>query len=431
MSFSSDRMPSRYLVAVVDGGGNVPPELHIVRRLVERGHHVVVLAEDSIAQEVAATGATMQRWEKAPNRPNRRPEHDVARDWECPYPWQIADRMLSTLMIGPAPRYADEVMAAIETTRPHLVICSMFCVGAMVAAEAARRPFDVPMANVYPLPAEGMPPFGVGLAPGTGVVGRARDRLINAVSERLWDKGLPALNTLRAHYGLPSLSRFLDQARRARRHLLMTSPAFDFPGTLPANVRYVGPVLDDPVWADAAEWSPPAGSGPLVLVALSSTFQDQRGCLQRVVDALSTLPVRGLVTTGPAIDPASLTSAPNVSIVERAPHRRVLEHAALLVTHGGHGTAMKGLAAGVPLLVLPHGRDQGDTAIRVTSRGAGLALKNTASSNTIAGAMKRILGDEAYRTSARAIGDAIRRDAQSDVLIRELEQIGTPEPATA
>lgn len=36
-------MSHRYLVALVDGGGNIPPELHRVRRLVERGHGVTLL----------------------------------------------------------------------------------------------------------------------------------------------------------------------------------------------------------------------------------------------------------------------------------------------------------------------------------------------------------------------------------------------------
>ena len=70
----------------------------------------------------------------------------------------------------------------------------------------------------------------------------------------------------------------------ARRVLVLTSADFDFPAELPANVRYVGAVLDDPTWA-TTPWTPPPGDDPLVLVALSSTFQDQGDCLQRIVDA--------------------------------------------------------------------------------------------------------------------------------------------------
>ena len=50
-------MPRTYLFALTDGGGTVPPEVGAARRLVERGHRARVLAEDSMAPEVRATGA--------------------------------------------------------------------------------------------------------------------------------------------------------------------------------------------------------------------------------------------------------------------------------------------------------------------------------------------------------------------------------------
>jgi MGT family glycosyltransferase len=414
----------RYLFAIVDGGGNVPPELSAARRLVDRGHLVTVLAEDSVAGEVQATGATLRRWVHAPNRPDRRPEHDPARDWECRYPWQLIERLTTTLLVGPAPGYADDVRDAIVDTRPQLVICSMFCLGGMVAAEAAGLPFDVQLPNVYPLPAKGLPPFGIGLQAARGAIGRLRDRALNAFVERLWDrKGLVGLNAVRQLHGVTPLPHFLDQLRHARRQLVLTSAAFDFAGVLPAGARYVGPVLDDPVWTAETPWTPPAGSDPLVLVAMSSTFQDQIDCLQRVVDALAILPVRGLVTTGPAIAASALRPRANVTIVPSAPHRQVLQHAALVVTHGGHGTVMKALAADVPMVLLPHGRDQADTAVRVTSRGAGITLKRTVTPGVIADAVRQVLWNGSYRTAAQQLGDAIRRDANADALIRELEDM--------
>jgi MGT family glycosyltransferase len=414
----------RYLFALVDGGGNVPPELSAVRRLVERGHMVTVIAEDSVAREVRATGARLRPWVQAPNRPDRRPVNDVARDWECRYPWQLIERLVATLFVGPAPAYAHDVREAIADTRPQLVICSMFCLGGMVAAEAAGLPFDVQLPNIYPLPAKGLPPFGVGLHPARGAVGRLRDRVLNAVIERLWDtKGLAGLNALRVRHALTPLAHFLDQARRARRQLVLTSAEFDFAAVLPPSVRYVGPVLDDPIWATNMPWAPPAGSDPLILVAMSSTFQDQIDCLQRVVDALSTLPVRGLVTTGPAIDALTLRPRPNVTVVPGAPHRHVLQHAALVVTHAGHGTVMKALAADVPMVLLPHGRDQADTAARVISRGAGIVLKRTAKPGVIADAVRRVLQNDSYRLCAQRLGDAVRGDANSDALVRELEDL--------
>ena len=400
------------------------PELSAAKRLVERGHAVTVLAEDSVASEVRATGAALRRWAHAPNRPDRAPDHDPARDWECRHPWQLVDRLVATLLVGPAAAYAQDVSDAIREARPDLVACSMFCLGGMVAAEAADIPFDVVLPNVYPFPAHGLPPFGLGLQPARGIAGRFRDRVLNRLAEGLWDAdGLPGLNALRHRFDLPPLARFFEQVGCARRQLIMTSASFDFPGRLPDNARYVGPVLEEPAWAESSRWTAPEGQSPLILVALSSTFQDQVGCLQCIVDALGAMPVRAVVTTGPAVDPTVLQPSRNVAILRCAPHREVLGQAALAITHGGHGTVMKALAAGVPMVILPHGRDQADTAARVTARGAGVALVRKASPAAISRAVRRVLQHDSYRAGARHLGEVIRRDAAGNTLMHELEAL--------
>jgi MGT family glycosyltransferase len=410
------------LFALVDGGGTVPPELGAARRLVDRGHQVEVLAEDSMRDEVVATGATFRPWERGINRPDRDPEHDIIRDWECRNPMQLIKRMLDVVLAGPAPDFAADVVAAVTDRRPDTVVCSFLAVGAMVGAEAAGIPYVALMPNIYCLPARGLPAFGTGGAPATGPVGRVRDRAITTLVARQWNKGLDRLNALRKSYGLGPLDDFWDQVRNANKVLVLTSTAFDFPAELPDTVRYVGPVLDDPQWAAETPWDLPPGDGPVVLVAMSSTPQDQVGCLQRVVDALSALPVRGVVTTGPAVDPKALRPNDNVTVVASAPHSEVLKHTSVIVTHGGHGTVIRSLAADVPLVVMPQGRDQNDNAARVESRGAGVTVKSTASPATIRDAVKRVLEEKSFGDAAKRLGDAIRADAASDMLVRELER---------
>jgi MGT family glycosyltransferase len=411
-----------YLFALVDGGGTVPPELGVVRRLVERGHHVTVLAEDTMAEEVTVTGAEFRRWATAPNRPSRQAADDPYRDWECRTPLQLFDRLLELQFIGPAPRYAADVDAAIADRRPDLVVCSMFVPGAMAAAESSDIPFDVLMPNVYLLPAAGLPPMGLGLRPARGVLGRTRDRAIEALTERAWAKGLGPFNELRAARGLAPLDRLWEQADHARRQLVLTSATFDFPARFPDNVRFVGAVLDDPAWANASG-TLPTGPEPFVLVAMSSTFQDQGDSIQRVVDALGRLPVRALVTTGPTIDPTTIDRGPNVAVVAAASHADLLPAADVVVTHGGHGTVVKALAAGVPLVVMPHGRDQADNAARVVARRAGVKVSRRAKPRAIAHAVTAVLSDPSFASGARRLGDAIRQDADSGLLVRELEDL--------
>ena len=167
-----------------------------------------------------------------------------------------------------------------------------------------------------------------------------------------------------------------------------------------------------------------------MLVALSSTFQDQTACLQRIVDALGSLPVHGIVTTGPALDPDVLMAPPNVEVMAAAPHSQILARAAVVVTHGGHGTVVRALAAGVPMVVLHHGRDQADNAARITARGAGIALRRTASPADLAAAVSRLLDEPDFAHAAGQLGASIRRDAASGTLVAELESISTPTLAT-
>ena len=74
-------VPKHYLFALVDGGGTVPPELGAARRLLDRGHRVTVLGEDTMREEILAAGAAFRRWERGTNRPTRQAPDDPIKDW--------------------------------------------------------------------------------------------------------------------------------------------------------------------------------------------------------------------------------------------------------------------------------------------------------------------------------------------------------------
>lgn len=403
-----------YLVALADGGGTVPAELGVVRRLVERGHRVTALVDESMAEPSRATGAAVHLWRTRPGA--------EFRDWAIRNPLELARRMSEHYLSGPAAGHAADTVSGLDAGLPDRVVATFFTLGAMIAAEARGVPFDVLMPNVYIAPVRGRPPGGASMSPMRGPIGTVRDRMAGSATTRLLDRyALATLNEVRAKHGLAPIQHVWDQVHRARRELVLTTAEFDFAGEFPENVRFVGPILDDPAWASRAEFVPPAGDGPLVLVALSSTFQNHADCLQRIADALASLPVRGLVTTGPSIAPELIDASENVVVVASAPHRAAMRRASLVVTHGGHGTVMKSLAAGVPLVVLHHGRDQADNAIRVVRRGAGVAVPRRAPADDIAAAIERVLGDARYREAAARLGAAINRDVSGSALLDELE----------
>lgn len=415
-------MSHRYLFVVWDGGGTIPPVLGLARRLVERGHRVTVMADAVVEPEARTAGAAFVPFTSAPNRTGRGKEHDPIQDWKTSSPLAMIGAMRDRLMCGPAPSYARDVAAEIARGGYDAVAAEGMLIGALIAAEGAH----LPHAAVWPIfdirPIAGRPPAGMGLRPATGLPGRLLHRALSSFFLRLMARGLPAVNEARAAAGLTPLDGHpFDQYARADRSLLLTSRHYDFPGPMLPNMRYVGPQLDDPTWAEA--WAPPPGHTPLVLASLGTTFQNQGAVYARLLRALGALPVRGVVTLGEVLPVADLDPPAHVQVVPSAPHAAVFPHASLVVCHGGHGTTTKALFAGLPLVVVPLGRDQFDNAARVAHAGAGVIVKPSARASTLREAIARVLGDPSYRIAARRLADAMRAESQDDPAVREMEAL--------
>ncbi|WP_412068895.1 glycosyltransferase [Rubrivirga sp. IMCC43871] len=403
-----------------EGGGNVPPVLGAARRLVDRGHRVRVLTEPCLREPVEAIGAAFVPFTEHFTRTDR--GEVLMEDWRATSPPAAMRDSLKRVVLGPAEPTAQAIEQALDAEPADAIVTDWLLPVGIAVGEARRIPTAVLVHCVQMRPAPGRPPMG--LAPMRGPLGRLRDAVLGKVAEGLFDGFLPAYNTVRARRGLDPLAHAMDQYDRADRVLVQTSAAFDFPGQPdPDNVAYVGPVLDAPDWAEGAWQSPwPEGDGrPLVVVSLSSTFQNQRDEIQAAMTALGGLDVRGLVTLGPAMVGEAFDVPDNVVAVDRAPHDVVLPHAAAMVTHGGHGSTIRALAHGVPVVVLPMGRDQDATAARVAARGVGLKAKATPAK--IAAAVRRVLTEPAFRDAAHTLGQTIRADAEADRVVTEIEAL--------
>ena len=303
------------------------------------------------------------------------------------------------------------------------MLTELLLFGPQVAAEAAGVPCVVLNPTINVVPAPGVPPFGHGAScrrDRRGPSGAATSWRARCVAA--WDEALPALNAARAEQGLRPLEHVLDQGRSAARILVMTSSAFDFVRPAAADGQVRRPAPRRPRRRPATGRRRP-GDDPLVLVALSSDYQGQEDLLERIVAAVDGVPARFVVTTGHGIDPSSFRGGPNVQIVRTAPHSEVLRHASLAITHCGHGVTIKALAAGVPLVCLPMGRDQLDVAARVVHAGAGVRLDQAAPPDEIASAARRVLADDSYRDAAERIAAAIAEETASDMAVAEIEAV--------
>jgi len=422
-----DAQPTKlnFLVATWEGGGSVTPALTVARKLRERGHAVRVMSDRCNRPEAEAAGARFVPWTRAPSRADRSKDSDLFRDWELETPQEQIARVLDRIWVGPARSYAEDVIEELAREPADLVVSSEMLFGVMVGCEAVGQRFALLTCNIHMFPTDGLPPAGPGLLPPADAEEQALHAKVAAANRAMFDSGLPALNAARAAFGLAPLAALADQHRAAERLLLGTSRAFDFaPADLPTHIRYVGPQLDDPSWAEL--WRSPWPEGddrPLLLVAFSTSFQDHVGVLQRIVDGAASLPVRTLVTLGDTIAPHELRAPENCRLVHSAPHNAVMREAALVVTHGGHGTVTRTLAHLKPLLIVPHGRDQNDNAARVTARGAGLALPATACPSVFRNAIEDLLRDRRYARAARKLGRLVAAEAERSPVVEELTEV--------
>lgn len=284
---------------------------------------------------------------------------------------QIAKGRRSMAVWGQrAPLEVADLRGAVNDVGPDTVLVDTSTFGAKAVAEADGLHWAESRPFLLEDPAPGIPPFGLGLHPRGGLSGRIRDRFVGVIAERFDAKTrMPVVNAGREAAGLPPLRRPHEMRNRAPLTLYFTAEPFE----------YGRPKLPGVVMVGAATWDPPGrlpplpdDDRPMVLVVCSSEFQDD-GEIARTALAGLTDRYRVVMTTA-GVDPATLGPR-NGAIVERfLSHSALLPHAAVTVCHGGMGIVQKSLAHGVPVCIVPWGRDQLDVAVHAEEAGAGVSL---------------------------------------------------------
>jgi MGT family glycosyltransferase len=421
----------KILVAGWDSGGGVEVVQTVVRRAVARGRKVRVLGTEGLRSRFESAGATFLRYKYAPDNDMTQPETDLVKDWQTRNPLSQWRRVRDRQLCGPAREFCRDVVEELQREAADVAVIDTMIPAAMFGAEVAGVRAVIVMHGPYMIPRPDIPPLGAGLMPAKGPLGRLRDRSAAAVALAVFRSAMPALNRVRAEVGLAPVRDLPGLMARADRILVCSSPSYDFgSGSVPANVCYVGPQLDDdPGEGSGGQWAGKPGQ-PLVLVGLSSTVMRQEGLLQRATDALGQLPVRGLVTTGPAVDPAVMSAPDNVTVTRWVRHADVLPHCSAVITHGGHGTVLKALTAGVPQVLVPLGRDQPDNAARVVRTGAGIRLRKNTSTAALRAAVTRVIEDPRYHAAARRMAARLAAERDDNRAVDELERVAAGVSAT-
>lgn len=268
----------------------------------------------------------------------------------------------------------DDLRASIAEVAPDLLVIDANCWGAAAFAESRAEPWAMFLPYVLPVPSPQTPAFGPGFAPPRTAVDRLRDKVVWAVQRQAGKPALTRLNAIRAELGVPALRSVSDIYQRADSLIYLTAEPFEYPRKeWPRGVNQVGPGL----------WAPPGEAPswladlphPRVLVSISTEFQDDSAIIDAALEGLAEAPGSVIVTSA-AVDPETFSAiGENIRIERFLPHAAVVPEMDVVVTHGGMGTVQRALAAGVPLVVVPWGRDQSETARRVALCGAGTFVR--------------------------------------------------------
>jgi UDP:flavonoid glycosyltransferase YjiC (YdhE family) len=362
--FTSMRMDGHFLPLV--------PFLQACRR---RGHEVAVAAPLALADRVAATGAAFLPFGH-PGDAGLGPLWARLRD--LPEERRIAFVHREVFAGASAGAALPGLVEAAERFAPSIIVRESAEYAAVVVADK----LGIPRARV-------------------AISSTSRDA-------ELLSHVIPALDQHRAQLGAPPDP---SGATIADEPVLTLFPralgGHEFERAEP--LRFRAPRADAPPLPD---WWPSGAGDPFVYVTLGTvagSMDAVRDMYRVVLAAVAGLPLRILLTVGAALALESLGDLPaNVHVERFVPQDEVLPHARVILCHGGSGTVIGALAAGVPLVVLPLFADQPINAERVAAAGAGLAVpKEGARPEILRAALTRVLEESSFLQAARTIAAEI------------------------
>jgi UDP:flavonoid glycosyltransferase YjiC (YdhE family) len=293
--------------------GHLLPISALMSELVRRGHtvHVRTLSTGvAIAQGLGCTADAI-----APNI-----EEIQQDDWKATNP--LAALKLSVAVFGRrAVPEVDDLADAVMHVHPDAVLVDVNCWGALSAAEAGGIPWACFSPYTPPLRSLGVPPFGLGLRPLSGVLGQLRDAAVRITLLRAIENVmLPPINRIRADINVRPVASIDEFLRRPPLMLVASGKPFQYPQTDWGDaVQMIGPCVLDPAPEAKPHWLESIDR-PIVLVTTSSEEQADADLVPTAMTALADEPVH-VVATVPAGQPDGESTSPNATVCLVRPTR--------------------------------------------------------------------------------------------------------------
>ncbi|OZM73148.1 glycosyl transferase [Amycolatopsis antarctica] len=405
------------LICATPAHGHVAPLLAVATELVRRGDRVRFLTGRRFADAVAATGAGFCPLPDEADFDDRTIDADHPRRAGLTGP-AVFRHDFREIFLRPALSQYRLLRSLIEAEPVTVVLAEPLFIGAiaLVLRDRADRPVVIG-AGILPLglTSRDTAPFGLGIPPMRGVLGRLRNRVLTVVAQRIVFRALhrECSRTLEPVTGRGLPVFFMDWQVLADGLAQFTVPGFEYPRSdLPPTVRFIGPVArsprpDTPLpdW-----WDELSGQRRVILVTQGTVANADPGQLAGPAMAgLAGEDALVVVTTGGADVRRLPHPLPdNVRVAPFLPFELLLPRVDVLVTNGGYGGVHFALRHGVPMVVAGATEDKAEVSARVVWSGAGVGLgTNTPEPAAVARAVRTVLRDPGYARAAERLAAEI------------------------
>ena len=300
-----------------------------------------------------------------------------------------------------AVRAARETMPLIEDFAPDAMVADILTVAGSLSAQMAGLPWATLVPHVLPTTEPGMAPYSSGARLPRTRMGRAMWHGFEPMLRRGTETGRQQLNGARERVGLPRLDHVHGGISRELA-LVATYPQLEYPRSdRHPSVQVTGPLL----WErPAQDVELPPGDDPLVLVAPSTSQDPDQRMVRAALAGLAHEPVRVLCTLNnrPTWHPLAVPA--NARVVDWLSYARTMPHCQAVVCHAGHGTVVRALSSGVPVVGCPAAGDMAENAARLSWSGTGVSLpRRFVTPRGVRLAVRELLSDSSYGDRARGL----------------------------
>jgi MGT family glycosyltransferase len=230
---------------------------------------------------------------------------------------------------------------------------------------------------------------------------------------------------LRASVRLPPDSECRMQFRYL--HFVCEPPQFQHPDEQPPPTisRLRRAVFDQSGDEGLPAWIGELPTQPTVYATLGTDPNRPPAAYAAILAAFRDESLNLILTVGRDNNPADFGEQPaNIHIAHYIPQSLLMGHCDLVISHGGAGTVLATLNAGLPIINIPIGADQPYNAERCVAMGAGITVPpEERAAEAIRAAVRAVLGDPAYRASAQRVRDEMAAMPGPEHAVRLLERL--------